>query len=105
MLDGKPTIDFNNNEVKNFTRKFPETELFLKKISRSIPLIYPANLEELDFQNHNKSIIDIAVDLVRDLQSDDNTLEQAIELVCSRKPFIKNKDLSDKLKEALNDQL
>lgn len=101
MLNEKPIINFDNKEISDFIFKFPGSEDLLKKISKNIPILFTSNLDKEDIKNSEKSVIEFGVDLINNLL-DNFTLEQAFDLISSRKPFVKDKELTQKLKEAIN---
>lgn len=104
VVNDKPVLDFDHLELKKIIGKYPEIENLLKKVSGNIPVLYKSNLDREDVQKSERTIIEYGIEHVNDLL-DNHTLEQAIEMVSSRKPFVHDKELAKKLMEAFNGKL
>lgn len=104
IVNDRPHLDFENDEIKKIIDKYPDIENFLNKVSKDIPILYKSNLDREDVQKSEKTIIEFGIGHVKDLLNN-HTLEQAIEMVSSRKPFVHDKELSKKLMEAFDGKL
>ena len=102
IKNGRPSINFDSNEISEMVKNNQKLKTFLKEIEKSIPMIITHDIRLNDLNLNEGTLINRAINAINTLSKQGHELRDSIELISSRRPFIFEDGLKDQLMEHFN---